>query len=65
MTLVSYIPNPTCLAPYSLGPPRASMDLGKKRDRKRIILPVPDVAHKRIIKEQNEPLLDQHFLALF
>ena len=29
------------------------------------MMPVPDVAHRIIKKVQNEPLLDQHFLALF
>ena len=40
--------NPTCLVPYSLGPPTAGMDIGKKKNRKRIILPVRDVAHKTL-----------------
>ena len=42
MTLVRYNPDPTCLASYYLGPPAAGMDLGRKKDRKRIMIPGPD-----------------------
>ena len=59
VTLVWYNPDPTYLAPHSLGPPTAGMGLGKKNDRKRTILSAPDVAHKTYKKVKNESLLDQ------
>ena len=30
-------PDPTCPAPYYLGPPTADIDIGENKDRKRII----------------------------
>ena len=38
--------------PHNKGPPTAGMDLERKKDRNRIMMQVPDVAHRNI-KSQN------------